>query len=69
MSNEKLLELGIELIQKLGIKHVLVYKDHIELSYTFDNQKLVAYGNTENEAIIHFYQLYEELFNPAWKSE
>ena len=60
-----LLELGYQLLEKLNIRRLYVFPEHLELHFTNDNSKIIAFGNTEEEVIENFYQLYQEMYNPA----
>lgn len=53
------------LLKELNIHRVFQFKDHLEIRKEFENQAIIAMGGTEEEVLENFYQLYNELFNPA----
>jgi len=59
------LELGYKLLKELNIKFYYQLEDRLEIRYYFDNQAIIAYGNTEEECVSNFYDLYQGLVNPA----
>ena len=63
--NLQILNLAYNLLKKLGIAHMTVLKDRLELKYQFENQAIIAYGGSEEELVENFYYLYEELQRPA----
>jgi hypothetical protein len=65
MPNESLLSLGYNLLKELGIAHMHVLDDRLELEHTFGNQKIIAYGQTEKELVENFYSLYLDLKKSA----
>lgn len=69
MNNNQFLELGYQLLLNLGIQNI-EFKfcnnhNRYELSWYFNNQGIIAYGNTKVETIEHFYELYQNLVSPA----
>lgn len=53
------------LLEELKINRIFQFKDHLEIRKEFENQAIIAMGETEEDVIENFYQLYNELFNPA----
>lgn len=65
MVKSEIINAAYDLLKALNIHRVFQFKDHLEIRKEFDNQAIIAKGATEEEVIENFYQLYNELFNPA----
>lgn len=61
--NETILQLGYQLLEQLGITHMQVHKKGLRIVKMFDNQKIIAFGDTQDEVVYNFYYLYQELVN------
>ena len=56
-----ILELGLTLLKELKIHKIYLVDNHLELRYECNNQAVIAFGKTQDETIINFYENYQIL--------
>lgn len=58
-----ILELGYQLLKELDIQYIHLTKNGLEIRYFTDNIGVISYGQTQNEAVENFYELYHDLMH------
>jgi len=65
MTDIIILQSAYKLLRDLNIFYVNVHKGKFILEKEFENSKIVAFGKNEEEAVVNFYELYQEFTNPS----